>query len=238
MLDPATAAIISFVIAAMAGYASGYGTVRINNFLVILLGKAWSSGHAQRRYYLIAAYAAIAYFIAMANMFYPDHGYVVKALTVPLFLGLYALGILQAERRYKHAQEIMNRVIAAMYLSGQSPEPKKAIDDACRIAAGVLGAMPVSNAEILRILFMTFDSRTAVFFVSLGSGEIKLGRFIQLKPAEQMEYLRHWSENDYLFYAIQGIKSLVNFSYYSSPSAWKSAGIEYDGDFLRWSYLK
>jgi hypothetical protein len=247
MLDPNSVAVLSFAVASAAGYISGYGTVRINYFLVILLGKAWSSGHARKRYIPIGAYATIVYFILAAHLLYPEYGYIAKAITVPVFVGLYALGVLHSERRYKDSLAIMDKLIGAMYYmpdqkpSQQPPsddESKQAIDDACRIARDILAAMPTSNVEILKVLFLTFDSRTAVFFTSLGSGTLKFRRFTGLKRAEQIEYIRQWSENNYLFYAIQGIKSLMSFSYYSSHHSWAISGIPYDGNFLRRSYLK
>jgi hypothetical protein len=239
-VDFTIVAIISLAIGATAGIGVGYGTVRLNQLLVVVLGKAWSSGRARQRYILISIYAAIVYFIILAYYLYPDQGYVAKAISVPVFVVLFLLGVYLADKRYGASESIMFRIIEAMYDSSRFAEGDSAaaIRDACRTAKGVLEAMPKSNSEILRVLFLVFDSRTAVFFVSLSAGEAKFARFVELKPADQIAYIRNWIDNPFLFYAMQGLKSLVNFSYYSNQSGCNSAGIPYDGNFLRRTYLE
>jgi len=75
-----------------------------------------------------------------------------------------------------------------------------------------------------------------VFFISLSSGRFRVGRFINLDPKEQEEYFETWSNNSYLYYAVQALKTMIGFSYYTSPGTWKA--IDYSGTFLAGSYLR
>jgi len=45
--------IIYFIMTLLIGYGIGFFTVKINHGLVILFGRLWSSGNAQRRYVLV-----------------------------------------------------------------------------------------------------------------------------------------------------------------------------------------
>ncbi|HKI07127.1 MAG TPA: hypothetical protein VKA09_01905 [Nitrososphaeraceae archaeon] len=223
-----------FFLAAAIGYISGRLTVRINSLFVIILGKAWSSGHARGRYNLVGALAALVYFGSILTVFYPGEDFATKLASVPLFIGLYTVGIIDADRRFNDTPRIMDRIIQIMYHS-PSNESSGAIDEASRIARGILKAMPESNVESLRLLFLFFDSSTAVFIISLSSGRLRTRRFIYLKRGDQIDYLDAWNRSQYLFYAIQGMKSMIHFSYYTGSSVWKSIG--YNGEFLRRSYL-
>lgn len=115
-------------------------------------------------------------------------------------------------------------------------EEDVSIKDATRIARNILNIMPKSNVEALKVLFMFFDSKTGVFLISLSAGKWRLKRFSNLSMQDRHDYLSIWANNQFLFYAIQGMKSLVNFSYYNSAYSWNAIG--YNGNFLRWSYIR
>jgi hypothetical protein len=264
-MDPYLFSSICFSLAAISGYTGGYATVRINQLLVILTGKVWTSGRARKRYNLIIAYASIVYLIAVSVFLFPGEHLAIKIISVSIFLATYIVGIRHAESRYNQTPTIMNKIIETMFLSqpfspntqpegsttkkGEQPElfmtdrnnhDSRRVDDdlkdAFRIAGEILDVMPKSNVEALKILFMFFDSRSAVFLISLSAGKWRLKRFSSLDIADRHDYISTWADNQFLFYAIQGMKSLVNFSYYNSRFSWKAIG--YGGDFLRWSYTK
>jgi hypothetical protein len=256
LVDQYTFLAICIAIAVASGYLGGYATVRINQLLVILLGRAWTSGRARKRYNLMMAYSAIIYLIALVAFLYPGEHLAIKLVSVAIFAGQFVIGIKHAEKRYKQALDIMDRIIKAMFHTSLSEpastlavynkharhdnqrgqEEEAAIRDALRISKDILDAMPKSNAETLKVLFLFLDSRTAVFIISLSAGKWRFRRFSELSWQEQQDYLDTWNENSFLFYAIQGIKSLVSFSYFSSPNSWQNIG--YNGDFLRWSYIR
>ncbi|HSB57281.1 MAG TPA: hypothetical protein VLD38_05695 [Nitrosopumilaceae archaeon] len=221
------------------GFAAGHLTVRFNHLLVILLGRAWKSGHARKRYPVIGAITTL--FFTCLIFILIDSGLEIKIISTILFATLFAAGIKNAERRFKNSLDIMDRIVRLMFQTSHPQPSSGELDnsiekDVSRISRGILKSMPESNVEALKMLFLFFDSTTAVFLISLTNGRFRVRRFLHLKKAEQLDYLETWNKNPYLFYAIQGIKSLINFSYYTSRLVWDEIG--YNGEALRGSYLK
>jgi hypothetical protein len=224
------------------GYPAGFMTVKINNLLVIAFGKLWSSGHAQKRYIPIgviiaACYTLVAFRIVDFTAFTdPPFQMLGPLILTTIFSGLYAVGIYHADKRFGKIGDIMEAIIKLTYASGNSPDEKEIRNDTIKNANCTLEAMPESNKEALELLFFVFDSGFMVFFISLSSGRLRARRFIRLCSEQQMEYLEKWAKNTQLYYAIQALKSLIGFSYYTSPRTWKDVG--YSGTLLGRSYWK
>lgn len=229
-------------ITAVAGYLAGFMTVKINNLLVIVLGKLWSSGHAKKRYIPIGITVVSCYIVIILlvidNTASTDPAFQTLEIVIltAIFSGLYAVGIYHADKRFKDAVIVMNHMIRVTYAKGDSPEEKKILDDTKKNAKAILDSMPKSNSHALSLLFFVFDSAMMVFFISLSSGRFRVDRFINLDPKEQEKYFETWSNNPYLYYAVQALKTMIGFSYYTSPGTWKA--IDYNGTFLAGSYLR
>jgi len=212
-------------------------TVKMNHLLVIALGKIWTSGHGQQRYIVVGASMSIVYLAILFGFFegFEFHFYVLLLLT---FVGLYVAGLKHAEKRSSQVIfEIIPRMIELTYLFDKNdPEQLKAIQDAKKFSEEVIFSMPKSTGEALQLLFFFFDSAMAVFFVSMINGRFRVSRFINLSEEDQIHYVESWANNPYLFVAMQAIKGLMGFSYYSSEHSWES--IKYNGELLRNSYLR
>jgi len=235
-LDPFIFVLITLSIATISGYISGFMVVQINHLLVILLGKINSGGHAQKRYIPTGVAACAIYLTIMLFFLFPNENVVIKFASLPFFIGLYVFGITRAKRLFKQTHKILFELIKIMYYS---PTDKKlddnTIKDTMKTADSILSSMPQSNKEALMILLLFFNSTTTVFLVSLISGRIRLKSFINLNTIEKTDYLQAWAQNKFLFYAIQGMKSLVSFSYFANSQSWSAIG--YNGELLRRSYL-
>jgi hypothetical protein len=222
------------------GYLAGFMTVKINYLLVIVLGKLWTSGHAKKRYILIgiiitACYIAVVMVVFDFTTFNdPVFQRIGPIIVTIVFAGLYFFGIYHSDMRFKDAIIIMNKIIEVTYAKGDSPAERKIRKDTQENAKGILDAMPVSNNHALSLLLFVFDSAMMVFIVSLISGSFRVRRFINLGRTEQEDYFEAWATNEYLYYAVQALKSLIGFSYYTSPGTWTEIG--YSGTLLARSY--
>jgi len=219
----------------IAGYLAGFMTVKINHILVIALGKIWTSGNGQHRYIPIGA-AISAVYLGVLICVVKDFEFYFYLLLFLSFVGLYFAGVKHATKRFGDSIEIMEKIIELTYLLDENDEKQKqAVRDAQAFSKEILGAMPPSISEALLLLFFFFDSAFAVFFVSLVNGRFTSTRFIELSKNEQLDYIEAWASNPFLFVAIQAIKGLIGFSYYTGKNTWDA--IEYNGKMLRNSYI-
>ncbi len=61
--------------------------------------------------------SALVYFGSILTVFYPGEDFATKLASVPLFIGLYTVGIIDADRRFNDTPRIMDRIIQIMYHS-------------------------------------------------------------------------------------------------------------------------
>lgn len=229
--------LIIFFVTSISAYLAGFMTVKMNHLLVIVLGKIWTSGHGQQRYVVVGASMSTVYLAILIGLFedFIFHFYVLLFLT---FVGLYVAGLKHAEKRSSQVIfDIIPKMIELVYLFDKNDElQQKAIHDAKVFSKKVIFSMPKSTGEALQLLFFFFDSRMAVFFVSIINGRFRVSRFINLSEEDQIHYVESWANNPYLFVAMQAIKGLMGFSYYTSEHSWES--IKYNGKLLSNSYLR
>jgi len=230
------------VLAQVTGYGSGFMSIKINNLLVIALGKLWNSGHAMKRYIVSGAIVTAGSILAVFMIF--DLTTVVgagheilglAALAVNLII-FYIIGIYHADSRFSQAGVIMEKIVEVTYATGHSLDEEKIKVDTIKNINTTMEAMPESYRVALNLLFFFFDSRFMVFVIGLLNRQLWLNRFINLDTDTQENYFAFWDKNRYLHYAIQALKSLVAFGYYTSPGTWK--GIGYGGTLLGRSYWK
>ena len=62
--------LILLSITATSGLIAGFLTVKINHFLVILLGKLWGSGYAKKRYVLVGMIVVFCYIVVVLLLNY------------------------------------------------------------------------------------------------------------------------------------------------------------------------
>lgn len=227
--------LLVLAITAFTGYSAGFMTVKINNLLVITLGKLWSSGHAKKRY-IPVGFALTFYYIVVILAMFNFVTAVEPVIFVAVFSCLYSAGIYHADKRFSESILIMNQIIKITYATGDSSEEVKIRECTQKNALSILSSMPESNRHALELLFFTFDSAFMVFFISMITGRLRSGRFIDLEYPEQEEYFQTWADNSYLFYAVSALKSFIGFSYYSCPGTWDNIG--YNGKALVGSYLR
>ncbi len=152
------------------------------------------------------------------------------------FIIFYLVGIYHADRRFSQAGPIMEKIVEVTYATGHSLEEEKIRIDTIKNINTTMQAMPESYSVALNLLFFFFDSRLMVFVIGLLNRKLWLNRFINLDKDIQKDYFAFWDKNRYLHYAIQALKSLVAFGYYTSPGTWQ--GIGYGGTLLGRSYWK
>ncbi len=221
------------------GYLAGFMTIKINYLLVIVTGKLWTSGHAKKRFIVTGIIVTVCYIIIIMTIFDstfkdPMLQTIGPATVTIVFAGLYAVGVFHSDMRFNDTESIMNNIIEVTYATGNSPAEKRIREDTQENAKAILDAMPISNSHALRLLLFVFDSATMVFLVSLSGGRFRARRFVNLGRTEREEYFETWATNEYLYYAVQALKSLVGFSYYTSPGTWTEIG--YNGTLLGRSY--
>lgn len=224
--------IFFLLIAIGSGLFSGFLSVKINHLLVIITGRLLTSGNAQRRYIVIGIAATILFFIlyVFTNPFDLLFGVVFSVI----FALCFTIGIFVAKQRFSEALLILHQTISAMYTD--SPNGNEITDDAFEISSQTLDAMLPANKEAFLLLVMIFDSRFAVFFISLFVGHyFSIKRFIHMSAAEQDKYLETWASNQYLALVIQALKSITSLTYFTSHLSWPQ--IDYDGGVLKRSYL-
>lgn len=227
-------AILSYLlIALITGFLSGFLTVKINHILIIVTGKLQTSGNAQGRYIVVGIASSILFFI----LYYfltsnPDLIYGI--IFTAIYAALYTVGVVIAQNRFKQSYKILKMIIAAMYTD--SPNGNQITSDAFRISKQMLDNIPTANKEAILLLVFVFDSRFAVFFISLLFGRrFMIKRFIYMNSGEQDQYLDTWSTAIGLSLAVQALKSIVGFAYYTSNLSWNQIG--YEGNVLKRSYL-
>jgi hypothetical protein len=231
---------IILLVTPIIGYLAGFMTVKINHLLVIVSGKLWTSGHAKKRFIVTGIIVTACYITIIVMIFDfatindPTLQTIVLAIITIVFAGLYAVGIFHSDMRFKDTETIMNNIIEVTYADGNSPLEIQIRKDTQNNAKSILNAMPISNNHALRLLLFVFDSAMMVFLVSLSSGRFRVRRFVNLGSTERKEYFETWATNEYLYYAVQALKSLVGFSYYTSPGTWTEIG--YNGKLLSRSY--
>jgi len=234
--------VIVLFLTQLAAFTAGFMSVKINNLLVILFGKLWSSGHAERRYVISGSILTAIYFLVV--FFFVDltaligvdleiFGLVV--LTV-IFVEFYLVGIHLADKHFSEAEIIMEKVVEVTYATGYSLGEEKIRVDTIKNVNTTLQAMPESYKVALDLLFFVFDSAFMVFFIGLVHKKFWPHRYINLKLTQQKEYFDFWEKDRYLHYAVQALKSLVAFGYYTSPGTWNDIG--YGGTLLGRSYWK
>jgi hypothetical protein len=226
----------------LSGFGAGFLSVKINNLLVIRFGKLWSSGHAEKRYVVSGAIVTAVYFLIIFlfvdfSTFISDDlqifGLVVLAA---IFIEFYVIGIYFADRRFSEAEIIMKKIAEATYATGYSLDEERIRVDTIKNVNTTLQAMPESYKVALDLLFFIFDSAFMVFFIGLVHKKLWRRRFINLKLTQQKEYFDFWEKDRYLHYAVQALKSLIGFGYYTSPGTWNDIG--YGGTLLGRSYWK
>jgi uncharacterized membrane protein YiaA len=157
------------------------------------------------------------------------------ALAVNLII-FYIVGIYHADKRFSEAGSIMEKIVEVTYATGYSLDEEKIRIDTIKNINSTIQAMPESYRVALDLLFFIFDSRFMVFFIGLLNRRFWPHRFVKLDIEEQREYFDAWEKNRFLHYAVQALKSLIAFGYYTSPGTWKDIG--YGGTLLGRSYWK
>ena len=224
--------LLYLLIALIAGFLSGFLTVKINHILIIVTGKLQTSGNAQGRYIVVGIASSILFFILYYFMtLNPDliYGIIFSAI----YAVLYALGVVIAQNRFKQSDKVLKMIISAMYTDSLNGD--QITSDAFRISKQMLDSIPIANKEAILLLVFVFDSRFAVFFISLLGRRFMIKRFINMNSDEQDHYLKTWSTAVGLSLAVQALKSIVGFAYYTSNLSWSQ--IDYEGNVLKRSYL-
>jgi hypothetical protein len=230
---------VILLVTPIIGYLAGFMTVKINYLLVIVSGKLWTSGHAKKRF-IVTGITVTACYITIIMMIFDfttindQTLQMIPAIITIVFAGLYAVGIFHSDMRFKDTDTVMNNIIMVTYATGNSPLEIQIRKDTQNNAKSILDGMPISNNHALRLLLFVFDSAMMVFLVSLSKGRFRVRRFVNLGSTERKEYFETWATNEYLYYAVQALKSLVGFSYYTSPGTWTEIG--YNGKLLSRSY--
>lgn len=225
--------ILYILLAVGIGFAIGFFSVKFNHLLIILTGKLVSSGHAQNRYIVIGTAFAILVFISymyLASSFDLTHALIITATYGILF----TMGVLVGDARFSQACDILHKILNAMYTN--TKKGNATTSDAFEISKKMLNNMPVSNKEALLLLVFFFDSRFAVFVISLAvTKKFITKRFIDMEPEEQDTYIQSWSTTFGLSLAIKALKSITSFAYFTSHFSWDV--IDYNGGVVKRSYL-
>jgi len=223
--------VIYLAFSLLSGYVVGFLTVKFNHLLVIILGKLWSSGNAQRRYFLVGILASLVFasglFLIVSNELET-----ILSMTF-VFAAMFALGIKHAMKRFGEYLQILDAIIRSLFHGEETSEDL--IKDTLRISQRILKAMPKSQLESLKILFFEFDTAFMVFGVSLLKRKFRFSRFINLSKQDQIEYMHTWSTTKGLFLVTVAMKAIISLGYYTSSYSWNS--IEYNGETLRRSFV-
>jgi len=229
--------ILYLVSSLLIGYVAGFFTVKINHGLVILLGKLWSSGNAQRRYILVGVIAIIVFGIIL---FYQTN-FVFAVIFTFVFAVLFLVGIKHAMYRFHQYEPILKASIQSLFPKEDSDNDDNhddLLDDTLRISLNMLESMRKSQLESLKILFVFFDSIFGGFLIFLISGKIqkfKFRRFISLSKENQVEYMTICANSKYGTLISTALKAFIGYNYYTSPFSWDKIG--YNGKVLRRSFI-
>jgi len=134
------------------GYVAGFLTVKINHALVILLGKLWSSGNAQRRYILVGVIAIIVF----GSILFYQTNFVFAVIFTFAFAVLFLVGIIHAIYRFNQYEPILKASIQSLFPKEDSDNDDNLLDDTLKISLNMLGSMRKSQLESLKILFVFF----------------------------------------------------------------------------------
>jgi hypothetical protein len=218
----------------LIGYGAGFFTVKINHLMVIILGRLWSSGNAQRRYILIGGLGTLIFGLAVLLQ---TNDFTLALISASAFAVLFLVGIKHAMHRFNQYIEILNALVQSLFPKEDpnDDQHEALLADTSKISQQMLEAMRKSQLESLKILFFFFDTIFAVFLFSLIKRKFRFSRFIHLSKEDQVDYMHIWAETELLNLAPVALKALIGYSYYTSHLSWDKIG--YHGEVLRRSYI-
>ena len=119
--------LIMLILSVITGYITGFMTVKVNNLLIILSGKLWSSGHAKKRYILTTA--VIGFSFGMILLLYyginfqsePSSIYEI-IVCITAFTSLHILGIYYADNGFKKALIIIEKIAYTVYVDNNEKD--------------------------------------------------------------------------------------------------------------------
>ncbi len=237
MLIPILDLILYLGLSLLFGYLSGFFTVKINHGLVILFGRLWSSGNAQRRYTLVGVIAIIVFGIISFNQI----DLIFAVIFTFVFAVLFLVGIIHAMYRFDQYEPILKALIQSLFPKEDSDSDdhyNDLLDDTLKISLGMLGTMRKSQLESLKILFVFFDSIFGGFVIFLFSRKIqefKFRRFIHLSQEDKVAYMRVFADSSIGNLMSTALKAFIGYNYYTSHFSWEKIG--YDGVVLRRSFI-
>ncbi|MCZ6582046.1 MAG: hypothetical protein O6761_02600 [Thaumarchaeota archaeon] len=229
--------IIYLIMSLLIGYVTGFLTVKINHALVILFGRLWSSGNAQRRYILVGAIVIIVFGIISFN----QTNFILAVVFTSAFAVLFVVGIKHAMYRFHQYEPILKASIQSLFPKEDSDTDDNyndLLDDALKISLEMLKSMRKSQLESLKILFVFFDSIFGGFLIFLLSGKIqefKFRRFIYLSKEDQVAYMHVFADSSIGNLMSTALKAFIGYNYYTSHFSWDKIG--YNGAVLRRSFI-
>ncbi len=229
--------ILYLVSSLLFGYVAGFLTVKINHGLVILLGKLWSTGNAQRRYILVGGIVTVIYGV---TIFYQTNNSVLALIFTSVFAVLFLVGIKHAMHRFHQYEPILKASIQSLFPKEDPDDDNHddLLDDTLKISLEMLESMRKSQLESLKILFVFFDSIFGGFLIFLISRKIqkfKFRRFISLSKENQVEYMTICANSKYGTLISTALKAFIGYNYYTSHFSWDKIG--YNGKVLRRSFI-
>jgi len=229
--------ILYLVSSLLFGYVAGFLTVKINHALVILFGRLWSSGNAQRRYILVGVIAIILFGIIL---FYQTNDSILALIFTSVFAVLFLVGIKHAMYRFNQYEPILKASIQSLFPKEDPDDDNHddLLDDTLKISLEMLESMRKSQLESLKILFVFFDSIFGGFLIFLISRKIqkfKFRRFISLSKENQVEYMTICANSKYGTLISTALKAFIGYNYYTSHFSWDKIG--YNGKVLRRSFI-
>jgi len=222
----------------LIGYLSGFLTVKINHGLVIIFGRLWSSGNAQRRYVLVGIIVIMVFGILSFNQ---TNDFILTVIFTFIFAVLYLIGIIHAMYRFNQYESILKASIQSLFPKEDSEnddEYNYLINDTLKISLKMLESMRKSQLESLKILFVFFDSifgGFVVFLISRKLQEFKFRRFIYLSKEDQVNYIHVFADSKIGSFVSITLKTFIGYNYYTSHLSWKK--INYNGNVLRRSFI-
>lgn len=221
----------------LIGYVVGFLTVKINHALVIIFGRLWSSGNAQRRYVLAGMIGITIFGI---TIFYQTN-FILAVIFTFIFTVLFLIGVIHAMHRFGQYESILKALIQSLFPKENSDDDDHyddLLEDTLKISLNMLESMRKSQLESLKILFMFFDSIFGGFVIFLLSGKIqefKFRRFIYLSRDDQTTYMRVFADSSIGNLMSTVLKSFIGYNYYTSHLSWRK--IDYNGSVLRRSFI-
>ena len=238
MLTPTLDLILYLGLSLLFGYLSGFFTVKINHGLVIIFGRLWSSGNAQRRYILVGIIAVLVFEIISFNQ---TNNFIMTLIFTSVFAVLFIIGIKHAMYRFNQYEPILKASIQSLFPKEDSDSDNDyndLLDDTLKISLKMLESMQKSQLESLKILFVFFDSIFGRFVIFLFSGKIrefKFHRFIQLSQEDKVAHMHVFADSAIGNLMSTALKAFIGYNYYTSSLSWEK--ITYNGDVLRRSFI-